>query len=100
MSDEPQLDLRERLDALDTRPARARRRSTGGTGRIIGAILGVSAIWGAVLVLNQSQTPDQALATAEPEEFQTIGSGWEPMPTQTPTESQARSAFARLSQGL
>ena len=85
MSDEPQLDLRERLDALDPRPSRARGRSTGGTTRIIAALLGLSAIWGTVLVLNRSQTPDQALATAEPEEFQTVGSGWELMPTQKVT---------------
>lgn len=82
MSEDDTIDLSERLEALEQNPRRARAHGGSSPVKVIVAILGVSALWGGILVLSQSRHAEATLAVAEPEEFQITGRGWEPMPVE------------------
>ena len=79
MSGDDKIDLSERLEALEGRP-RGRQEKASPV-RATGGLLAIAALGGMLYVLTQTQDSEQALATAQPDDWQGMGSGFQAMPT-------------------
>lgn len=77
MSDEDKIDLRERLEAMDEKPRPKARRASPVVAA--GGMLTIVAFGALLYVLTQGDTPEEALATAQPDDWQGTGPGFETM---------------------
>lgn len=91
MIEEDDVNLADRLELMDGEKPKPRRRRDGPTlGRALAPLLVLAAIGGALYVAaNAERGAEEELATAEPDDWQGTGTGFEAMPTPPAAASAA-----------